>query len=183
MRNEDDAARKSYMEDLLKEYVPVGIDVELKNQPEWKSSSPTLDGRVRPEGAWDGRPAAGKRALVPTGLFSATEKQVFEHANRVHPIYFHFPFEKDGRHYDPTAAWLAGEQLAEAAKQRSEGGGLHAESGEREGNAAHHADAKERHGAAGSRSSIRSLRGFYQTVKSGDEEQVMVQPGAAVAVQ
>src|SRR5262249_609688 len=94
MRNEDDTERKRYMEDLLKEYVPVGIEVELKNQPDWKSSAPTLTAEyeLKVQG-W--ATAAGKRALVPTGLFTASEKQVFEHSNRVHAIHFHFPYEKE----------------------------------------------------------------------------------------
>ena len=32
--------------------------------------------------------------LIPVGVFTAPEKHIFEHANRVHPIYFEFPYEK-----------------------------------------------------------------------------------------
>src|SRR5260370_8397004 len=32
-------------------------------------------------------------AVIPVGLFSAPEKHLFEHADRVFPIYFHFPFQ------------------------------------------------------------------------------------------
>ena len=35
---------------------------------------------------------AGRRALVPVGLFGGGEKHIFEHGARVHPIYFHFPY-------------------------------------------------------------------------------------------
>jgi len=28
------------------------------------------------------------------GIFSAPEKHLFDHANRVHPIYFEYPFER-----------------------------------------------------------------------------------------
>ena len=92
-RNEDEAARKQFMEDQLREYVPVGIDVELTNKPDWTSSAPTLvavyDLKVQ---GW--ATAAGHRALLPVGLFSASEKRVFAHAERVHPIYFRFPYQK-----------------------------------------------------------------------------------------
>jgi len=35
-RNQDAEARKKYLEDVLKDYVPASIDVELKNQPDWE---------------------------------------------------------------------------------------------------------------------------------------------------
>ena len=33
--------------------------------------------------------------LIPAGVFTGVEKHIFEHANRVHPIYFEYPYEKD----------------------------------------------------------------------------------------
>ena len=32
--------------------------------------------------------------MVPAAIFTAAEKGTFEHANRVHPIYFEYPNEK-----------------------------------------------------------------------------------------
>ena len=37
---------------------------------------------------------AGRRALLPVGLFSAPEKHLFDHAERIHPVYFEFPFQR-----------------------------------------------------------------------------------------
>jgi hypothetical protein len=90
LRNQDEAARTKYIEDVVREFIPVIIDVELKNKPDWSSSSPTLVGEfeIKVQG-WAS--AAGHRALIPVGLFGAPEKHVFEHASRVHPIYFDFP--------------------------------------------------------------------------------------------
>jgi hypothetical protein len=94
VRNEDEAERKKFLEDQLREYIPVGVDVDLTNQPEWTNASLPLvaiyDLKVP---GWAS--AAGHRALVPLGLFSATEKRLFEHAGRVHSVYFHYPFEKE----------------------------------------------------------------------------------------
>jgi len=93
-RQADDAERKKFMEDELKGSVPVGCEVELTNQPDWKSSSPTLAGEytLKVPGWVSG---AGRRALLPVGLFSAPEKHLFDHAERVQPIYFQFPFQKN----------------------------------------------------------------------------------------
>jgi hypothetical protein len=41
-RNADDAARKKFLEDQVREYIPAGIDVELTNKPDWSSSAATL---------------------------------------------------------------------------------------------------------------------------------------------
>jgi hypothetical protein len=92
-RNEDDGSRKKFLEDQIKEYIPVGIEVELTNKPEWNSSAMALvaeyDLKVP---GW--ATSAGRRVLVPSALFGNTEKHLFEHADRTHPIYFSFPFQK-----------------------------------------------------------------------------------------
>ena len=89
----DDAEHKKYLEDEVKEAVPVACDVELTKQPDWKSSSVPLVAEfdLKVTGWISG---AGRRALFPVGLFSATEKRLFDHADRVHPIYFEFPFQR-----------------------------------------------------------------------------------------
>src|SRR5260370_10797718 len=41
-RNEDAANRNTFLDDQVNEYIPSGIDVELINQPDLGSSTPTL---------------------------------------------------------------------------------------------------------------------------------------------
>src|SRR5262249_7643843 len=92
-RHEDDAARKKYLEDEAKQYIPAASEVELKNSPDWKNSSAPLVAEYELKiPGWVS--SAGRRALFPVGLFSATEKHVFDHAERIHPIYFEFPSQK-----------------------------------------------------------------------------------------
>src|SRR5438132_3687117 len=92
-RNVDEAERKKFLEDQVKEYIPAASDVDLKNKPDWNSSATPLvaEFALKVPGWASG---AGRRALVPVGLFSATEHHLFDHAVRVHPIYFEFPFQK-----------------------------------------------------------------------------------------
>jgi len=52
-----------------------------------------LGGRIHVEGSRMGC-WRGKRALCSVGLFSGSEKHMFEHSVRVHPLYFHYLFEK-----------------------------------------------------------------------------------------
>ena len=88
--NEDDADRKQYLEDQLKADIPSGSDVELVNRPDWDSASQILVAQynLRVQGWAAG---AGQRALMPVGLFGAQERRGFEHATRIHPMYFDFP--------------------------------------------------------------------------------------------
>ncbi|MGA9641039.1 MAG: DUF3857 domain-containing protein [Terriglobales bacterium] len=89
----DDAARKKVLEDEVKASIPVGTEVELTNVPDWKTSAPTLvaEFSVKVPGWVSG---AGHRAIMPVGLFGGSEKHLFDHADRVHPIYFEYPFQR-----------------------------------------------------------------------------------------
>ncbi len=92
-RHEDDQQRKKFLEDLVKSYISAAAEVELTNHPDWQSSSTemTAEFSVKIPG-WIA--AAGKHMLLPVGIFSASEKGLFDHAEREHPVYFEFPFQK-----------------------------------------------------------------------------------------
>ena len=83
-RNADDTERKKYLEDIVKGYIPAASEVKLTNQPEWKNSALPLVAEfdLKVPGWASG---AGRHFLVPVGLFSAREKHVFDHAERVYP--------------------------------------------------------------------------------------------------
>jgi hypothetical protein len=89
---EDETERRRFLEDALKYAVPTGIDVALTNQPDWTSSDAPLVAEydVRVPGY---ATAAGRRRLLPVGLFGSEEKRMFLRASRVQPLYFSFPFE------------------------------------------------------------------------------------------
>ncbi len=88
----DDAERKKFLEDEIKGFIPVGSDVELTSKPDWKSSTALVaEFSVKVPGWVSG---AGRRALLPVGLFGAPEKHLFDHADRVLPVYFEFPFSR-----------------------------------------------------------------------------------------
>jgi transglutaminase-like putative cysteine protease len=178
-RNEDEAARKKYLEDQLREYIPVGVEADLTNKPEWSNAGRPLvavyDLKVP---GWAS--AAGHRALLPVGLFSATEKQLFEHANRVHPIYFQFPFEK---HDDVTIDLPLGWNVSSVPKELNQDAKA----------VAYDLKVENDKGTLHLTRLLRcdllmieqklypTLRAFFQTVRTGDEEQIIVQPGAAAA--
>jgi hypothetical protein len=176
-RNEDDANRKKFLEDQLREYIPVGIDVELTSKPDWGSSASTLVAEydLKVQGWASG---AGKRALVPMGLFSATEKHVFEHANRVHPIYFEYPFEKiDEVTIDLPLAWKV--SSLPAAQNQDAKAVLYVMKAEDDKGTLHVTRRLRVDLVMVDPKSYPVLRSFFQVVRSGDDQQVVLQPGTA----
>jgi Domain of Unknown Function with PDB structure (DUF3857)/Transglutaminase-like superfamily len=177
VRDEDETERKKFLEDQIREYIPVGIDVELTNHPEWNTASPTLvatyDLKVP---GWAS--AAGRRALLPFGLFSATEKQLFEHTNRVHPVYFPYPFEKtDEVTIQLPLAW----QVSSVPKEvnRDAKAAVYIRKVEDNKGALHLTRVLQSNMLMLDAKVYPALRAFFQTVRTGDEEQIIVQPMAA----
>lgn len=175
----DDAAHKKYLEDEVKEAIPIACEVELTNQPDWKSSSAPLvaEYTLKVVGWVSG---AGRHALFPVGLFSAPEKHLFDHANRVHPIYFEFPFQRvDDITIDLPLGWqistvpepqtLDAKAITYNLQAKNEKGALHL-------NRVLNVDI-----VMLPQEKYEVLRKIFQVVRTVDEEQVTLQPGAANA--
>jgi len=179
LRHSDETGRKKYLEDALKEYIPASAEVELKNKPEWATASPALTAEfdVKIPGWVAG---AGKRALMPVGFFSATEKQLFEHSSRVHPIYFEFPFEKVD---DVTIQLPLSWQTSSLPKPISNDGHviLYTLTAEDKKGTLHVTRVLRVDFLQLEQKYYPALRTFFQVVRSGDESQIVLQPGAAAA--
>jgi hypothetical protein len=176
-RFSDDAEHKKFLEDEVKEAIPIGSEVELTKQPDWKNSaSPLVAEYTLKVPGWIS--AAGRRALLPVGLFSAPEKHLFDHANRVHPIYFEFPFQRsDDITIDLPLGWqissvpesqkLDAKAITYNLVAKNEKGALHL-------NRVLNVDVvllpKENYD---------TLRKIFQVVRTVDEEQVALLPGTS----
>jgi hypothetical protein len=178
-RHSDEAGRKKFLEEDVKECIPVGAEVDLTNQPDWKSSSLPLvaEFNLRIPGWAAG---AGRRALLSVGIFSAPEKHIFEHTQRVHPIYFQFPSQKVD---DVTIDLPLGWQVQSLPAPQNQDG---------------HVVVYNMKAEKGANSLLltrkvtvdvllldtkyyAALRSFFQAVRTGDEEQIVLQPGTASA--
>lgn len=178
-RDADDEARKKFLEDQVRECIPAGIEVELTNKPEWKSSAASMvaEYHLKIPGWASG---AGRRALLPVGLFSATEKHLFEHANRAHPIYFEFPFQRlDDISIELPLDWQVS-SLPPATKQDGHiiVYTLKTENGK---GTLHIVRLLNVDFLKLDTKYYAALRNFFQVVKTGDEQQIVLQPGAAAA--
>jgi hypothetical protein len=179
MRDQDGTERKKFLEDQVRECIPVGIEVELTNHPEWETASLTLVGEydLKVPG-WAS--AAGRRALLPFGLFSAPEKQLFDHTNRVHPVYFQYPFEKVD---DVTIQLPFGWQVSSLPKELTKDGKivLYVRKVEDDKGTLHLTRVLRSDLLMLEAKNYPALRNFYQIVRTGDEEQIIVQPVGARA--
>jgi len=178
-RNEDATNRKKFLGDQVKEYIPVGIDVDLANQPDWGSSTPTLVAEfdLKVPGWVSG---AGRRALVPVGLFSAPEKHAFEHAGRVHPIYFSYPSTKiDDVTIDLPLGWQVSSLPPVQALDAK--AALYSLKAEDNKGTLHLTRRLNMDLLMVSQKLYPTLRNFFQVVRTGDEQQIVLQPGASAA--
>jgi hypothetical protein len=92
-RNADEVARKKFLEEVLTSQIGVAAEAELTNKPDWASSETPLVAEFTLKiPGWASN--AGRRVVLPAAIFTAAEKGVFEHASRVQPIYFEYPYEK-----------------------------------------------------------------------------------------
>lgn len=175
-RKEDDAARKEYMEGELKRAIATAADVTMTNQPDWNGVEKPLvvEYKVRVR---DWASSAGKHLLMPIGLFGADEKHVFEVQDRVHPIYFHYPEVVED---NISIALPAGWQVASMPKPHGENIAIT----EFNSNVEYKNDAvqvERRLSIDGIYLPLKyypALREFYQNVRSNDEEQIVLVPGA-----
>ena len=173
-RDDDDASRKSALEDLVKESVPAGADVELTNKPDWTMVSPTLiaEYHLKVPGWGAG---AGRRMLFPVGLFGSAEKHLFEHAERVHPVYFRYPYVKvDDIRVALPSGWKVG-NLPAPVDQNAKAVGYIVRADNNDGRL-HITRTLRNEMIWLDRDQYDLLRQFFQFVRSGDEEQVVLQP-------
>lgn len=175
-RNEDDAARKKFLEDQAREYIPVAGEVVLTNKPDWSSSSTPLvaEYNLKITGWASG---VGRRMLFPVGLFSGAEKHVFDHSERVHPIYFEFPSEKED---DVTVSLPSGWKVSNAPPEENESQKIFSYVSKVEtGKGVIHLTRKLRLDLLLIDARYYpALRSFFQAVRKGDEQQIVLQPGA-----
>jgi hypothetical protein len=174
LRHEDATARKKYMEESAKEQIPAAADLDLTNQPDWDATETPLvavfDIKIP---GWAS--SAGRRAMLPVGFFSAHEKHIFEHANRVFPIYFEYPYEKMD---DVTIELPAGWRVNSAPPQQAQPGKVvsYELKVENSNNTIHVTRKLDVDILMLESKYYPALRNFFQAVKTGDEQQILLQP-------
>jgi hypothetical protein len=173
--NSDDVARKKSLEDAVTSEIEGAAQAELTSKPDWTSSETPLvaefDLKIP-----DFLVNAGSRALIPAAIFTKAERHVFEQTSRVHSIYIEYPYQKvddltlelpDGWHVGslPPATNLGKEEIRYNFKTEKDQKTVHLTRSLTIGFML--LDPKYYQG----------LRGFFQTVRAGDAQQVVLEPG------
>ena len=173
-RDFDEIHRKKTLEDEVKSYIPVASEVELTNKPDWTSSSAPLVAEFSLNVSGWGS-SAGKKALLPAGIFSASEKTLFQRVQRVHPIYFHYPYQvEDSINISLPADW----QVASLPNPSTLDGKLvfYTLKSEVDKRTIHINRNLNIDALLLDRKSYSALRAFFQSVRTADEEQVLLLP-------
>jgi hypothetical protein len=171
----DEVARKKYLEDQLRAQIEAGTEVELSNKPDWTSSETPLVAEFNLKiPGWASN--AGRRAVIPAAIFTAAEKGIFEHANRVHPTYFAYPHVKVD---DITIELPPGWQVSSVPPPQDNSGNVVAYSLKVEQNSGtirltrkltiDFLMLEQKYYTA--------LRKFFQAVRTSDGVQIVLQPG------
>ena len=173
-RNQDDAERKKLLEDSVRYAVPAAIEVELTNKPDWSAADAKLVAEydLKVPGWVSG---AGSHALLPVGLFGAQEKRMYEHTTRVHPLYFHYMSQKAD---DVTIELPLGWKVSNLPKPGNTDAKL----------LVYTMTADEKNGTLHISRKLKNdlvmldpkyypaVRNFYEAVRTGDDEQIVLQP-------
>jgi transglutaminase-like putative cysteine protease len=173
-RNSDDVSRKKFLEDEVKGQVPAAVEVDLTNKPDWAGSETPLvaEFQIKIPGWVAG---AGKREVMLAGVFTAAEKTMFEHANRVHPVYFEYPFEKVD---DVTIDLPLGWQVGAVPSPLNDDGHvvMYSLKVEKDKNTVHVQRKLSVDFMILDQKYYSGLRHFFQTVRTEDEQQIVLQP-------
>ncbi len=178
-RHQDAIERKKFLEKEVKEYITAASEVELTNKPDWDASSYSLvaefDLKVQ---GWAS--AAGRRSLLPVGIFGAPEKHLFDHAERIHPIYFAFPSQKMD---DITVELPDDWKIASVPQEQTADGHVISYTSKTtfDNNKLHLSRKLDINILLLEKNIYPVLRNLFMAVRTGDEQQAVLQPGAATA--
>jgi len=173
-RNEDEIERRRFLEKELEREVPSGIEAKLVNSPDWTGADTPLVAEYEfSVPGWASR--AGKRSLVPVGLFGAAQKHLFEHGQRVQPIYFHYPYtETDDLTIELPTGWTASSVPHEKSLDLK--GLVYKSTVESSSHSLHMVRELKSSLTLVKPEAYPAVQTFFQTVRTGDEEQIVVSP-------
>lgn len=180
-REDDETGRKKSLQDEIKGWLPSDAKYEITSIANWNKIEEPLEVQGRITLPSMGQ-VAGKRLLLPLGLYLSSQRQIFDSATRKQAIYFDYPTET----VDDFAIHLPAEwQLSTipAPQIMNPGGGFQFEiSAKREGDSG--IRVKRRlviNGMLFQSDAYKGIRDFFHSAKLSDDQQLVLQsPGATI---
>jgi hypothetical protein len=174
-QEDDEAGKKKDITDEIKTILPPGASFEITSMTGWdKNSEPVhIEATVKIPGY---ATAAGHRVLVPLTFFQATQPASFQSEKRVNSIYFHFPeIEKDSISIHVPLAYKI--ETLPAPQKATPGGGF--EYSVTSSQTADKVTVERQLTIAGIMYPVgnyTAIRTFFNTVKTDDDGQIVLQP-------
>jgi len=169
---QDEAGRKKALTDLMQSWLPANAEVTLEDVGGWDSSEEPLSASFSVKiDEWAA--ATGQRLLLPVAVFDSTRKHPFQHATRVHPIDFQYPIEELDELTIQLPEGFAIEGLPEP-RVTSSTAGEYLLASERDGATLRIRRRLARTKFLFSPGEYSGLRRFYDDVRAGDSDQVVL---------
>ena len=179
-RDEDDTDRKAFLKDDVQRFIPTGIEAKLTNQPDWSAAEAPLVAEFELHvPGW--AQLAGRRAIFPAGLFGAPEKHTFEHVARTQPLSFDFPYRLAD---EVTVTLPQGWKVDSIPKPGvlDLKGLIYKATAETQGQTLRLTRQIDLGVILVDLKFYPAIRNFYQTVRAGDDQQIVVSPGEPVGI-
>jgi hypothetical protein len=170
---DDDAARNKSLLDEAKTWVPVGAVADLTNVPDWTGPDAPLVGefsvKMRVWGA-----ATGRRLLLSQRMFASPIARQFDHTSRIYPVYFDYTYTG----VDDVTLQLPLTLRVDSVpvpQDRTTDLGFYQISSEKKDASLHFTRKFGLTGIFYPLDAYGNLRNFFNQVKAGDEQQVVLE--------
>ena len=176
-RREDETGRTKEIEEEIKNWLPVGATFEITKIADWEDVERPLhvEGTVKIPSFGSG---AVRHFLMPLEIFQATQANLFAPANRVNPVYFHFPYEEvDDVKFHCAAGYTA--ESVPPAKKVDMGAVFYQISAAQQGDGIEVKRQLAVNGVLFSKDAYPALRAFFGAVRTNDNAEMVLQTTSA----
>jgi hypothetical protein len=175
-REEDDAEKRKDLEKELAGWLPTGAEIELTKVTGWTSTDDPLvaEFKVSVIGAVT---STSKRLLMATGVFQSNDSHPFKHPERKLPVYYSYPYREID---DITIELPAGYQLEGSPKPQTvkTDFAVYQRMASADGSKVHMQRRFVMEGFLFMPRFYADIRSFYDAVRAGDEETLVMKAGA-----
>jgi Transglutaminase-like superfamily len=176
----DVEGRKKMLEDEIRSWLPGNSDVSLVGTPNWDETEPHLATEFQISSPI--ALGAGKRLLVPVHIFQVNDKPVFSSSTRVNPIYFWYQTRRLDEVHITYPASLEVESLPKNDSIKLDYAVYSTMQKQESANSIMARRDVVMGGLAFPTNMYKELKDFYDKVKVGDDEQMILKGSAHAEV-
>ena len=174
----DAEGRKRELEDEVKAWLPAGAEIKVTQEPIWEASTKDFGLQLHVKSPLAAN--AGKRVLLPVNLFQVNEKPMFPSATRMNGIYFYYPSREIDDVSITIPASMEIENLPENEHAQLDYALYKTEWSQQQKTITCKRDIAVA-GFVFSPSEYKEVKGFYDKVKAGDDQQAVLRPSGSAA--